>query len=204
MGAAVRPKALLLDLLAREIVLEGCLGRRWAGDATDGRSWRAAYLKNTYAAQAGLFRPYQEKTWGCWRGETGLRQIRRPARCRYPELAPWPEAPRSPGRAVRRVRFGIVHPAASESAGAALPGLRASMSWSPRSARLLQPEVRAPIAWRSTSWASRRPIACLSPARPTIFTAPPQWWPVVWHNRLRPAAAAMHHHHWRGAGPSTR
>ena len=77
-----------------------------AGNAADGRSWRAAYLKNTYAA--GGYRPYRTMVREV-AVETGL-----PAEfadrlvARYPELAPWPEAPEVLGALCGRFRFEIV------------------------------------------------------------------------------------------------
>ena len=82
-----RPRAVLFDLLTG-LLDSWSLWDRVAGDG-DGRRWRAAYLRNTYAT--AIYRPYE----GLVREaavEVGL-----PASLadrlieRYDELAPWPE-----------------------------------------------------------------------------------------------------------------
>src|SRR5260370_28460625 len=60
-----------------------------AGGAEKGRPWRAAYLRNTYAAVA--YRPYEQlvREAAC---EVGLPEILADRLVgRYRELAPWPE-----------------------------------------------------------------------------------------------------------------
>ena len=83
-----RPRAVLFDLLTA-LLDSWTLWDAVAGDAAAGRRWRAAYLKNTYAA--GRYRPYEALVREA-AAEVGL-----PAALadrlaeRYGELAPWPE-----------------------------------------------------------------------------------------------------------------
>jgi 2-haloacid dehalogenase len=83
-----RPRAVLFDLLTA-LLDSWTLWNAVAGDAVAGRRWRAAYLKNTYAA--GRYRPYEALVREA-AAEVGL-----PAALadrlaeRYGELAPWPE-----------------------------------------------------------------------------------------------------------------
>ena len=51
-----RPKAVLFDLLTA-LIDSWTLWDAVAGNRDDGRRWRAAYLKNTYAE--GRYRPYE-------------------------------------------------------------------------------------------------------------------------------------------------
>lgn len=83
----IRPRAILFDLLTG-LINSWSLWDRVAG-AGDGRRWRAAYLRNTYATAA--YRPYEAMVREA-AVEVGL-----PASLadrlieRYGELAPWPE-----------------------------------------------------------------------------------------------------------------
>ncbi|MGH7037721.1 MAG: HAD-IA family hydrolase [Stellaceae bacterium] len=82
--------AVLFDLLTA-LLDSWTLWNRVAGNAEEGRRWRAEYLRITYAA--GRYRPYEDLVAeaaaavglpGCLAGALAGR---------YSEIAPWPEAP---------------------------------------------------------------------------------------------------------------
>jgi 2-haloacid dehalogenase len=85
-----RPKAVLFDLLTG-LLDSWTLWDAVAGNPTDGRRWRAAYLRGTYGA--GAYRPYE----GLVReaaAEVGLPVTLADRLAeRYGELKPWPEVP---------------------------------------------------------------------------------------------------------------
>jgi 2-haloalkanoic acid dehalogenase type II len=103
--SARRPKAVLFDLLTA-LLDSWTLWDAVAGDVADGRRWRAAYLKNTYAE--GHYRPY----------ETLVREaavaVGLPAglgadlAARYGELLPWPEVAHVLGALHGVVPLGVV------------------------------------------------------------------------------------------------
>jgi 2-haloacid dehalogenase len=85
-----RPRAVLFDLLTA-LLDSWTLWDSVAGNAADGRRWRAAYLKNTYGE--GRYRPYEALVREA-AVEIGLPPaLGRELAERYGELAPWPEVP---------------------------------------------------------------------------------------------------------------
>jgi 2-haloacid dehalogenase len=83
-----RPRAVLFDLLTA-LLDSASLWDAVAGGAEKGRPWRAAYLRNTYAA--GAYRSYEELVREAAR-EAGLPELLADRLVsRYRELAPWPE-----------------------------------------------------------------------------------------------------------------
>ena len=100
-----RPKAVLFDLLTA-LIDSWTLWDAVAGNAADGRRWRAAYLKNTYAE--GRYRPYEilVREAAVSVGLSGDLADRLTAR--YGELAPWPEVAEVLGALHGQVPFGIV------------------------------------------------------------------------------------------------
>jgi 2-haloalkanoic acid dehalogenase type II len=100
-----RPKAVLFDLLTA-LIDSWTLWDAVAGDAADGRRWRAAYLKNTYAE--GSYRPYEilvreAAVASGLSGDLGDRLT-----ARYGELAPWAEVAEVLGALHRQVPLAIV------------------------------------------------------------------------------------------------
>jgi 2-haloalkanoic acid dehalogenase type II len=86
--APVRTRAVLFDLLTA-LLDSASLWDAVAGGAEKGRRWRAAYLKNTYAA--GAYRPYEQLVCEA-ASEVGLpEQLADRLLARYWELSPWPE-----------------------------------------------------------------------------------------------------------------
>lgn len=98
-------RAVLFDLLTG-LVDSWTLWDRVAGSTDDGRRWRAAYLRNTYAT--GTYRPYETLVAEA-AAEAGLDPgLSQTLAQRYGELAPWPEAPAVLGRIAERVPLGVV------------------------------------------------------------------------------------------------
>jgi 2-haloacid dehalogenase len=100
-----RPRAVLFDLLTA-LLDSWTLWNAVAGDAVAGRRWRAAYLKNTYAA--GRYRPYEAlvREAAVEVGLTAALADRLAERCG--ELAPWPEVAEVLGALRGRVPLAVV------------------------------------------------------------------------------------------------
>jgi 2-haloacid dehalogenase len=102
---AFRPQAVLFDLLTA-LLDSWALWDAVAGGAADGRRWRAAYLKNTYAE--GSYRPYETLVREA-ASEVGLPpKLGDRLAQRYGELAPWPEAPEVLGALQGAVPLAVV------------------------------------------------------------------------------------------------
>ena len=102
---AAEPRAVLFDLLTA-LLDSAALWDSVAGDAEKGRPWRAAYLRDTYAA--GAYRPYEQlvREAAC---EVGLPEILADRLVgRYRELAPWPEVNEVLETLARRVPLAVV------------------------------------------------------------------------------------------------
>jgi len=97
--------AVLFDLLTA-LVDSWTLWDSVAGNAEDGKRWRSAYLRNTYAA--GRYRPY-EKLVAEAAEEVGLpSSLADDLATGYGLLQPWPEAPAVLNALVGVVPLGIV------------------------------------------------------------------------------------------------
>jgi len=101
----IRPKALLFDLLTG-LIDSWSLWDNVAGNAKDGRCWRAAYLRSTYAA--GRYRAYETLVREAAEivglaPDLAERLVRR-----YGELAPWPEVGEVLGALRGHLPLGIV------------------------------------------------------------------------------------------------
>jgi 2-haloacid dehalogenase len=102
---ARRYDAVLFDLLTA-LVDSWTLWNRVAGNAEDGRRWRAAYLRNTY--RAGAYRDYEALVAEAAE-EVGLRRhLADELAASYAALQPWPEVPDVLGRLGASVPLGIV------------------------------------------------------------------------------------------------
>lgn len=98
-------RAVLFDLLTG-VLDSWTLWDSVAGSREDGRRWRAAYLKNTYAE--GRYRPYETLVREA-AVEVGLSpELADILGHRYGELAPWPEAPELLGRLHSGFPLGVV------------------------------------------------------------------------------------------------
>jgi 2-haloacid dehalogenase len=117
-GAEHRFDAVLFDLLTA-LLDSWTLWNIVAGSPEDGRKWRAAYLRHTYAA--GAYRPYEalvaEAAAEVGRSPTLAAQLA----ARYGELKPWPEVHEALG-ALRRegVALGVVTNCSEELAAKAV------------------------------------------------------------------------------------
>jgi 2-haloacid dehalogenase len=102
---AARPRAVLFDLLTG-LLDSWTLWNAVAGSAENGRRWRAAYLKNTYAA--GRYRPYETLVAEA-AVQVGLSAaLGAELAARYGELMPWPEAGEVLGALAAWLPLGIV------------------------------------------------------------------------------------------------
>jgi 2-haloacid dehalogenase len=82
-----RPQAVLFDLLTG-LLDSWTLWNNVAGNAEDGRSWRAAYLRITY--QTGVYRPYETLVAEAAVAAGLDARLADDLDARYAELRPWP------------------------------------------------------------------------------------------------------------------
>ena len=99
------PKAVLFDLLTA-LIDSWSLWDDVAGSREDGRRWRAAYLKNTYAE--GSYRPYEALVREAAVGEGLPATLGDQLAARYHELRPWPEVGQVLGALRGRVKLAVV------------------------------------------------------------------------------------------------
>lgn len=85
-----QPKAVLFDLLTA-LLDSGTLWEAAAGNAADGRRWRAAYLKRTYGE--GRYRAYEALVREAAVAVGLCTDLADNLTARYGELQPWPEVP---------------------------------------------------------------------------------------------------------------
>jgi hypothetical protein len=168
---ASKPKAVLFDLLTA-LIDSWTLWDRIAGNLEDGRRWRAAYLKFTYAE--GRYRAYETLIREAAEAvglvpELGDRLVERCG-----ELAAWPEF-----NEVVRALEGKSSLASSPIARKGWGGLLTFVPGShlTPSSRLNGPastsHIQVPTGLLSTNSASSLRTACSSPGQPTIYTVPP-------------------------------
>jgi len=113
-----RPKAVLFDLLTA-LIDSWALWDAVAGNSDDGRRWRAAYLKNTYAE--GAYRPYESLVREAAVAVGLSADLGDRLTARYGELEPWPEVADVLGALHGPVRLAIVTIAPRPWAGSRLP-----------------------------------------------------------------------------------
>jgi len=99
------PKAVLFDLLTA-LIDSWTLWDAVAGNRDDGRRWRAAYLKNTYAA--GRYRPYETLVREAAVAVGLSEDLGDRLTARYGELRPWPEVAAVVGALQGQVPLAIV------------------------------------------------------------------------------------------------
>ncbi len=100
-----RYDAVLFDLLTA-LIDSRALWNNVAGNADDGKRWRSAYLRNTYAT--GRYRPYETLVAEAAE-EVGLpRSLADDLAAGYGALQPWPEASTILGSLAGVVPLGIV------------------------------------------------------------------------------------------------
>ena len=100
-----RPKAVLFDLLTA-LLDSWTLWDAVAGNAEDGRRWRQAYLKNTYAE--GRYRPYETLVREAAVAVGLSAALGDRLAARYGELQPWPEVAEILGALQEQVPLAVV------------------------------------------------------------------------------------------------
>jgi 2-haloacid dehalogenase len=201
-----RPKAVLFDLLTA-LLDSWTLWDAVAGNAVDGRRWRAAYLKRTYGE--GRYRPYEdmvcEAACGC-----GLSAgLGADLAARYGELRPWPEVAETVGPLQGVVKLGVVTNC-SEALGrsaAARTGVAFDSIVTAEHAGFYKPH---PLPYRLCCGdLGVAPQDCLFVAGSPydLFGAAAVGLPVYWHDRLgmeAPPGAPPPRWHHRTLHPLTR
>ncbi len=170
-----------------------------AGGAEKGRPWRAAYLRNTYAA--GAYRPYDQLVREAAR-EVGLPELLADRLVgSYGELAPWPEV--KPVLAVleRHVPLAIVTNC-SESLGrvaVARIGIAFDVVVTAERAGYYKPHPRPYQVALDALGAAPEDVLFVAGSPYDLFGAAAVGMPVFWHDRMRmrapPGAPAPIAHH---------
>ena len=176
-------KAVLFDLLTG-LIDSWTLWDSVAGNADDGRRWRAAYLKNTYAE--GRYRPYEILVREA-AAEVGLQpELADRLAARYGELQPWPEVPEVLGRLQGGFLLGIVTNC-SEALGrvaAVCTGVEFNTIVTAERAGFYKPR---PAPYRlALQELGAEPEECLFVAGSAydLFGAAAVGMPVFWHDRI--------------------
>ncbi len=180
---STRPRAVLFDLLTA-LMDSWTLWDNVAGNIEDGRRWRAAYLKSTYAE--GRYRPYEILVREAALAAGLSADLSDRLVERYSELAPWPEVAEVVGPLQGQVPIGVVTNC-SETLGQ-LATARTGISFDtivtaervgfykphPRTYRLALHELRV------------EPQECLFVAGSAydLFGAAAVGLPVFWHDRI--------------------
>jgi len=170
-----------------------------AGGAEKGRPWRAAYLRNTYAA--GAYRPYDQLVREAAR-EVGLPELLADRLVgSYGELAPWPEV--KPVLAVleRHVPLAIVTNC-SESLGrvaVARIGIAFDVVVTAERAGYYKPHPRPHRLALEALGEAPEDVLFVAGSPYDLFGAAAVGMPVFWHDRMRmtapPGAPAPIAHH---------
>jgi len=180
-----RYDAVLFDLLTA-LLDSWTLWDRIAGSAADGRRWRAAYLKNTYAT--GAYRSYETLVAEAAR-EVGLApDVAETLALRYGELRPWPEVPRVLGAlAGAGLPLGVVTNCSQPLAeiAAAAVGVRFDVVVSAEQAGFYKPHPE-PYRRALTGLGGLPPERVLFVAGSPfdLFGTAALGLPTFWHNRL--------------------
>jgi 2-haloalkanoic acid dehalogenase type II len=155
-----------------------------AGNAADGRRWRAAYLKNTYAE--GRYRPYETLVREAAVASGLSDDLGDRLTARYGELAPWPEVAEVLGALHGRVPLAIVTNC-SEALGriaVACTGITFDAVVTAERAGFYKPHP-APYR-RALAELGAEPEDCLFVAGSAydLFGAAAVGLPVFWHDRI--------------------
>jgi 2-haloacid dehalogenase len=185
---AAEPRAVLFDLLTA-LLDSAALWDAVAGGAEKGRPWRAAYLRNTYAA--GAYRPYDQLVREA-ASQVGLPEILADQLVsRYGELAPWPEVNEVLGSLERRVRLAVVTNC-SEGLGriaAARTGVAFDVVVTAERAGYYKPHARPyRLALEALGQVLPQTVLFVAGSPYDLFGAAAIGVPVFWHNRLRMSA----------------
>jgi 2-haloacid dehalogenase len=195
---AAEPRAVLFDLLTA-LLDSAALWDAVAGGAEKSRPWRAAYLRNTYAA--GTYRPYEQLVREA-AGEVGLSPILADRLVsRYGELAPWPEVNEVLGMLEQRVPLAVVTNC-SETLGriaAARIGVAFDVVVTAERAKYYKPHPQPYRLALQALGETAESVLFVAGSPYDLFGAAAIGMPVFWHNRLRmtapPGAPAPLAHH---------
>jgi 2-haloalkanoic acid dehalogenase type II len=195
---AAHPRAVVFDLLTA-LLDSAALWDSVAGGAEQGRPWRAAYLRNTYAAR--VYRPYEQlvRQAAC---EVGLPEIVADRLVgRYRELAPWPEVNEVLGTLARHVPLAVVTNC-SETLGqiaAARIGVAFGVVVTAERAGYYKPHPRPYSLALEALGEGPETVLFVAGSPYDLFGAAAIGMPVYWHNRLHmtapPEAPAPLAHH---------
>lgn len=177
-----RPRAVLFDLLTG-LIDSWSLWDRVAGDG-DGRRWRAAYLRNTYATAA--YRPYEALVREA-AVEVGL-----PATLadrlieRYGELAPWPEVAQVLGALEGQIPLAVVTNCSEALAAvvAARTGIGFAAVVSAERAGFYKPHPRPYRLALEALGATPETSLFVAGSAYDLYGASAIAMPVYWHNRI--------------------
>lgn len=180
---ASQPKAVLFDLLTA-LIDSWTLWDRVAGNAADGRRWRAAYLQRTYGE--GRYRPYEALV-----REAAVEIGLSPALAirlaeRYGELMPWPEAPEILVALRGAMRLGIVTNCSEElgRVAAARTGIAFDTVVTAERAGFYKPHPRPyRLALEELNVAPQDALFVAGSAY-DLFGAASVGLPVFWHDRI--------------------
>ncbi len=200
------PKAVLFDLLTA-LIDSWALWDAVAGNSDEGRRWRTAYLKNTYAE--GLYRPYEILVREAAVAVGLPEDLGDRLTARYGELRPWPEVADVLEALHERVPLGVVTNC-SESLGriaVARTGIAFGAVVTAERAGFYKPH---PAPYRlALAELGVAPQDCLFVAGSAydLFGAGALGLPVFWHDRIGiplPPEAPPPRWHCRALHPLTR
>ena len=177
-----RPHAVLFDLLTA-LVDSWSLWDAVAGGA-DGRRWRAAYLRNTYATAA--YRPYEALVREA-AVEVGLQAILADRLTeRYGELAPWPETAEVLGAIARHIPLAVVTNCSEALArvAAARTGIGFEAVVSAERAGFYKPHPRPYRLALEALGATPETTLFVAGSAYDLYGASAVGMPVYWHNRI--------------------
>jgi 2-haloacid dehalogenase len=184
---AVAPRAVLFDLLTA-LLDSAALWDAVAGGAEKGRPWRAAYLRNTYAA--GAYRPYDQLVREA-ASQVGLPEILADRLVsRYGELAPWPEANEVLETLAQRVPLAVVTNC-SETLGrvaVAQIGVAFDVVVTAEQAGYYKPHPQPYTLALKALGETAEGVLFVAGSPYDLFGATAVGMPVFWHNRLRMTA----------------
>jgi 2-haloacid dehalogenase len=195
---AAEPRAVLFDLLTA-LLDSAALWDAVAGGAEKGRPWRAAYLRNTYAA--GAYRPYEQLVREA-ASQVGLPEILADRLVsRYGELAPWPEVNEVLETLARRVPLAVVTNCSETLGRVAIAriGIAFDVVVTAERAGYYKPQPQPYRLALEGLGETAEAVLFVAGSPYDLFGAAAIGMPVFWHNRLRmtappgaPAPLAQH------------
>ena len=184
---AAEPRAVLFDLLTA-LLDSAALWDAVAGGAEKGRPWRAAYLRDTYAA--GAYRPYEQlvREAAC---EVGLPEILADRLVgRYRELAPWPEVNEVLETLARHVPLAVVTNCSETLGRVAVSriGVAFDVVVTAERAGYYKPHPQPYNLALEALGETAEAVLFVAGSPYDLFGATAIGMPVFWHNRLRMTA----------------